>query len=41
MTQKSTLPEPEILLTEYGELMNIRPMKMNKSPSERKYKEGN
>lgn len=35
-----SLPEPEVLLTEYGELVNIRPMKMDKTPDERKYREG-
>jgi len=25
-------PEPEILLSEYGELMNLKPMKKNEEP---------
>ena len=40
-TQRNApLPEPEILLTEYGELVNVRPMKRNHTPNERKYREG-
>ena len=33
------LPEPEVLLTEYGELVNVKPMKQIKVPDERKYRE--
>ena len=33
------IPEPEVLLTEYGELVNVKPMKEIKNPEERKYRE--
>ena len=33
-----TLPEPEVLMTEYGELVNVRPLKNNKD-NERQFRE--
>ncbi|CAI2365457.1 unnamed protein product [Moneuplotes crassus] len=39
VNQADSLPEPEVLLTEYGELVNVKPMKRSKNPYERSYKE--
>lgn len=32
-------PEPEILLSEYGEMQNLAPLKFNKEPEQRQFRE--